>query len=157
METPDTPEELIGQEPTLFDLINNYQDNKDDYEEIDGCVLRNYSITYNKDQKLPTYPFYLGGQMLLNAEVDRITKSLIDTTKEIVAKKYKEYGEPVNSYEQSAIQKSKTDFDNLQKIIQIYYLLKMHNLYRPADANFVNDKGGIEYQKLEKNSRVGKL
>jgi len=32
----------------------------------------------------------------------------------------------------------------------------MHDLYRPADPNDTNDKGGMEYQKLEKRTRIGK-
>jgi len=45
METPDTPEELVGQEPSLFDLLRHYMDNKEDYGELDGDVLNKYNIT----------------------------------------------------------------------------------------------------------------
>jgi hypothetical protein len=156
METPETPEELLGQEPSLFYLLNHYLNNKDDYGEIDASVLRNYNIANDKDPNLPKYSFYLGGQIRLNAEIGRITKSIIDETKEIIAKKDREYGGPTNSYEYASIEKSKTNFDNLQRIIERYYSLKMHDLYRPADPNVPGDAGGIEYQKLEKTTRIGR-
>lgn len=86
--------------------------------------------------------------------MDRITKSNIDKAKVLIDKKNKEYGEPTNSYEAASIKQAAEDFENMQKTIERYYEIKMHDLYRPPNPDITDDLGGIEYQKLVKTTKI---
>lgn len=151
MDTPITPEEFLGQEPSLVDLIYHHRENITCYEDIDTSMLKNYLSIYNHNQ----VGFYLGGQLKIEL-TEEIKKSNIDKAKELIEKKNKEYGEPTNAYEAASIKKAAEDFENIQKIIERYYKIQMHELYRPPNPDISNDLGGLGYQKIEKATRIGK-
>jgi hypothetical protein len=153
MNTPTTPEELIGQEPCFDGLIEDTNNNSHMYEDINTDCLKKKHINWS--YKNPTYSFYLGGQLSMNT-IDRITESSINKAKELIDKKNKEYGEPANSYEAASIKKAAEDFENIQRIIERYYEIQMHELYRPLNPDIADDLGGKEYQKIANSTRIGK-
>lgn len=153
METPKTPEEFLGKEPCVLELIEQTNYNKEIYEDINTDCLK--KLHTNWGYRFQTYSFYLGGQLNMNP-IDRITESNINKAKELIEKKNKEYGEPANSYEAASIKQAAEDFENIQKIIERYYEIQMHDLYRPANPEIPNDLGGAEYQKIAKSTGIGK-
>jgi hypothetical protein len=153
MDTPITPEEFLGQEPHLVELLENHNNNNSFYDDLNTDCLKRIHTSWG--YTFPSYSFYLGGQLNMNT-LDRITESNINKAKELIDKKNKEYGEPANSYEAASIKKAEEDFENIQKIIERYYKIQMHNFYRPPNPDIPNDLGGLGYQKIENSTRIGK-
>jgi len=153
MDTPITPEEFIGQEPHLVELLEHHNNNNSFYDDLNTDCLKRIHTSWG--YTFPSYSFYLGGQLNMNT-LDRITESNINKAKELIDKKNKEYGEPANSYEAAGIKKAEEDFENIQKIIERYYKIQIHNFYRPPNPDIPNDLGGLGYQKIENSTRIGK-
>lgn len=156
METPTTPEEFINNEPSLRDLINHVAKYKATKEEeyvytydMSVDVLNNYYIG------AINYQYYLGGQFKLNLD-EPISEDVINSAKKLIIEKNKSYGEPANFLEYISIENAKKDFENIQRIIEQYYKIEMHELYRPADPTDPNDRGGEMYQLVERYTMIGK-
>jgi len=153
MDTPITPEEFLGQEPNLVELLEHHNNNNSFYDDMNTDCLKRIHTSWG--YKFPSYSFYLGGQLNMNT-LDKISESKINKAKELIDKKNKEYGEPANSYEAAGIKKAEEDFENIQKIIERYYKIQMHNFYRPPNPDIPNDLGGLGYQKIANSTRIGK-
>jgi len=154
IETPITPEECIGKEPTILDLQNIVNLHKKLFEDIDTSVLTFYINNYTSDS--PRTDYYLGGHLLTSLYAP-ITDSLLNKVKDMDRKRKIEYGEPCNSLEKNSVMLHNKLFGNLQSIIHMYYSYKMHSVYRPPySSNIEGDKGGEIYQQIEKTTKIGK-
>jgi hypothetical protein len=149
-ETPITPKELIGKEPSIIDLQNLIKTNENIFTNLDISAIEFYS-NYNKESKT----YYLAGQLLIKKE-HPITEELINKAKELDKKRKEEYDGPCNFLEAQSIYRQDIMFGSLQKIIERYYEFMIHELYRPPDYSIIGDKGGEIYQYIEKTTMIGK-
>lgn len=153
MDTPITPEECIGKEPSIIDLQKIVELHKEDFLDLDKSFIEFYLKLGISSKIMPTY--YLAGQ-LLTLKDEPITQQLLNKAKEIDKKRKEEYGGHCNSMEASSIHTQDRMFENLQKLLNRYYKLMIHNLYRPPDESVTGDKGGNIYQKIEEKTMIGK-
>ena len=106
---------------TLNNLINFVPKSKQEillYNSINKEALQEYlndtKKSYSKGQ------FYLGGQLLMYPD-EEITLKKFDEVRDISNKQFIEYGEPCNSFEVASIKNYQNIFNDVEKIVRIYY------------------------------------
>jgi hypothetical protein len=151
METPKTPFEFINNEPNLIELetyINNYQE---EFSKIDTTVIKKYLISCQKNNNF----YYLAKQIRIDIKTS-ISEELINKLKNINKNQYESYGGPCNLLELLSIEEAEKDFEDIQKIIALYYQIKLIEQYKPPDVDNIYDFGGELYQKVAQSTLVGK-
>jgi hypothetical protein len=148
----ETPEELIGKEPSLLELIDYINNYKEFFEYLSLDIVSEYYIASQKDIGSMKDKYFLGGQLVVSIN-EPITSKIIDWVKNENIKRQLEYGEPYNSFELASIARAKHMFETLQEIIARYYQIQIHELYRPPENG---DNGGEIYQKIFERTLIGK-
>lgn len=135
--------------PSLNDLINFIENNPIYFEEEEKISINQYS--QNKEYKL----YHINMKL-----VDEITNDkILEATNEL-KKDYKQGDWNNTRQDINHFFACKYNFENLKKVLIKYYNLVEEEYLRPPDPNETNDpndKGGILYQELEKNTLIGKL
>lgn len=146
-----TPEELIGKEPSLIELMDYVKNNNECFEDLSIDVLYRYSKNKTGNMK---DKYYLGGQIIVSI-TDRITAELIESVKDADKKRIEEYGVPDIPFEISSVAYANKLFKDIQEIIARYYKVRIHELYRPPNGE-PGDAGGEMYQQLASKTNIGK-
>jgi len=143
------PEEFIGRESNLQVLYEFVNTNPNLFVDVNTSVIKYYYNDVIKSNK-----YYLGGDIPLSLN-DRISQELlksIDTKNENI-----DWNECSHHLERMSIISHVNSFDNLKKIIKIYYDHMIEELYRPPNEDDSNDKGGEVYVKIKETTMVGKF
>jgi len=143
-----TPEELKGREPSLqilHDFVNGHP------ELLVGVNIVVIQLYF--DDTTRTGKYYLGGEIPIGIN-DRITQELLKT----VDTKHKniDWDECSHHIERMVVLGHISSFDNLNKIIKIYYDYMIHELYRPPNEDDPTDQGGEMYLKIKEKTNIGK-
>ena len=133
-------QEFINSNPTYF--------NKDEKDSIQ-LYLQNTAEKYTDGK------YWLKGQVQMSPN-DEITNEKMNEAEEIDKQRQMEYGGPCNGLEAASIRQHSYKFENLKKVLIKYCHLLEEEYLRPPEANNPDDKGGIFYQKLTAETRIGK-
>lgn len=137
--------EMIGKEPSLYELRDFIDNNNELFENINVNVVEEY-LKFCKDY---SGSYYVGGQIKL-LPTDPITDNSI-----IEAKSINDKADPDHMMEKSSLIHSKNNLDNLEKILHVYYEYKIMEYYAPPSKSNSN-MGGEGYIKLANETMIGK-
>jgi len=140
-------------EPSLYELYEFIKYNRDLF---DPCEKR-YVESYLNDttDNYSDGHYWLKGQLHM-LPTEEITEEKIQKAIEIDKKRMDEYGGPCNGMEAASMNNHNNKFENLQKALKKYYELMELESLRPPDATDPTDKGGDFYQKISKETPIGK-
>jgi hypothetical protein len=139
--------------PTLYDLKDFIIANPTYFNEDENISINQY--LQNTTEKYADGKYWLKGQLQLSPN-DEITNEKMNEAEEIDKRRQIEYGGPCNGLEAASIRQHTYKFENLKKVIIKYYHLLEEEYLRPPEANNLDDKGGIFYQKLSAETLIGK-
>jgi hypothetical protein len=145
--------EMNIDEPSLYELYEFIKYNRYFFDQDEKKAIE----TYLND----TTANYSGGHYWLKGQLHmlpdaKITEEKIQKAIEIDNMRIAEYGGPCNGMEAASINHHNYKFENLQKVLKKYYELMELESLRPPDATDPNDRGGYFYQKISKQTPIGK-
>jgi hypothetical protein len=153
-------EEFIGKEPSLNELETFVRINKQSFEEFnEECTKENrkedivdVTVIYEYLKFAKTYGghYYVGGHIKTYPN-DPITEVSI-----LKAIKQNTESQPMHMAEVASQFRSSKELRNLEKILDVYYEKCLEEYYAPPSENSDLYSGGEGYQKVAKETLIGK-
>jgi hypothetical protein len=153
-------EEFFGKEPSLNELEKFVTINKQAFEEFnEQCMKENHkedminiSVIYEYLNFAKKYGghYYVGGHIKTYPN-DPITEAAI-----LKARKLNNETEPMHMAEKASKVRSFNELNNLEKILEVYYEKCLEEYYAPPSENSDLYGGGEGYQKVAKETLIGK-
>ena len=149
--------EFIGKEPSLNELSDFIKNHTELFDDINTVVITEY-LKFCKDYY---GSYYVGGQIKA-LPTQSITTAMINTARSINNK-----AQPCHMMEVSSLNRCKTDLNNLEKILNVYYEYKLMEYYAPPPVsdnenfellvqyNNITEEGD-GYRKIAKETMIGK-
>ena len=153
-------EEFIGREPSLNELETFVTTNKQSFEEFnEECVKKNLkedmidvSVIYEYLKFAKTY----GGYYYIGGHIKTYPNDPITETKIKKAEKDNKELQPMHMAEFASQNRSSKELRNLSKILNIYYEKCLEEYYAPPSKKSDLYSGGEGYQKIAKETLIGK-
>lgn len=153
-------EEFIGKEPSLNKLEKFVKINKKLFDEFnEECIKEkckeetlDYSVIYDYLQFAKNYGghYYIGGHIKTHPD-DPITNVSM-----VKAIKKNNESQPCHMMEVASKNRSAKELNNLGKILEVYYEKCLEEYYAPPSKHGEFYVGGEGYEKVAKETNVGK-